>query len=400
MFDLYKKRLGVHGATPSNYLKNSHDEAVNASFCFDPNYKQCLINGYKIDTKFQRGSTTDVDDDRPYYYLEFRPDEPLLNVTYNNDGTPINPQIYIGAIIDMPEDHPLISDYDWWINRESDPKHRGCYITEDGTYYRRWMIADILRHEQDRKYIIQECDWCLNWIDANRVRHKQLGVMRVRNSYSSGIFEKYYMTQVEAQDSIWIPTTEETKTLTYDQRFLISDNELHPQAYKLSGVYTTKPVGLTRLILTQVVTESDDDFVNMLANGLSGYVDQIETPEVEEPDAPPLFYVTGSNNTEDVIFMDYDRNTFSVEITEPANDSVRHDYLYEWSVEPVDADSRSQQYFDAITLSDTTQSLCKIFVPLSLKLINKHLRVICNVTCVQTGEVKSHIWDALPIERS
>lgn len=396
MLELYRKRLSVHGATPSNYFQNSHDDIINASFVFDPNYKKCLLNGYQIDAKFQRGSTTDVDDDRPYYYLEFRPDEPMLSVTYNEDGTSVSPQVYIGAIIDMPEDHPLISDYDWWTNKETDPKHRGCYIAEDGTYYRRWMIADILRHEQDRKYIIQECDWCLNWIDANRVRHKQLGVMRVRNSYSNGIYEKYYMTQVEAQDSIWLPTTDETKTLTYDQRFLISDNELHPQAYKLSGIYTTKPVGLTRLILTQVVTESDDDFTNMLANGLSGYTDTTDIVEPEEPDVIPDFYVTGTNNTEDIIFMDYKRNIFNVEITE----SLQQDYLYEWIVEPVDADDRTQQYFDAITLSDITQNSCTIFVPYNYRLKNKHLRVICNITCVQTGEIKSCIWDNLPIEES
>ena len=399
MFDLYKKRLNVYGKTPSNYFKDSHDESVNASFCYDPNYKRCLLNGHPVDVKFQHGSTTDVDDDRPYYYLEFRPNEPLLGTTYDNDGMLVVPQICIGAILDMPEDHPLVSDYDWWAHREADPKYRGCYVAEDGTYYRRWMIVDILRHEQDRKYIILECDWCLNWI-VNGIRYKQLGIMRVRNSYSSGIYEKYYMTQVEAQDAIWLPTTDITKTLTYDQRFLISDNEQHPQAYKLSGVYTTKPVGMTRLILTQTVLEPDDDFSNMLANGLSGYTDVVEVPEVEEPDTSQLFYIVGSNSTEDVIFMDYDRNIFSIEVIEPANQSLKHDYSYEWVIEPVDADDTTQKYFDNITYSDTTQSSCTIFVPLSLKLINKCLRVICNITCIPTGEVKSCIWDNLPIERS
>lgn len=400
MFDLYKKRLAASGSTPSASFQSDHDNIINASFCYDPNYKKCLLNGRQIDAKFQLGSTTDVDDDRSYYYLEFRPDEPLLGVTYDDEALPIAPQIHIGAIVDIPERHPVISDYDWWTTREADPKYRGCYVAEDGTYYRRWMIADILRHEQDRKYIILECDWCLNWIDSNRIRHKQLGVMRVRNSYSSGIYEKYYMTQVEAQDSIWLPTTDEAKTLTYDQRFLISDNELHPQAYKLTGVYTTKPVGITRLILTQVVIETDDDFVNMLANGLSGYEEaDAEIPEVETPDTTQLFYVTGSNTTEDIIFMDYDRNTFNVEVSEPANTSLKQDYSYSWVVEPVDADDKSRQYFDTITIEET-QNVCTIFVPYSLKLITKHLRVICNVTCVQTGEVKSYTWDDLPIEES
>ena len=396
MFDLYRKRLSVSGSTQSDCFRADHDNIMNASFCHDPNYKKCLINGYTVDAKFQLGSTTDVDDDRSYYYLEFRPDEPLLGVTYNDDGTSILPQIRIGAIIDMPEKHPLVSDYDWWTTREADPQYRGCYVAEDGTYYRRWMIADILRHDQDRKYIILECDWCLNWIDSNRVRHKQLGVMRVRNSYSSGIYEKYYMTQVEAQDAIWLPTTDETKTLTYDQRFLISDNELHPQAYKLSGIYTTKPVGLTRLILTQVVTETDDDSENMLANGLSGYTEvtnDTNPPGVVVPSGE-LFYVTGSNNTEDTIFMDYNRNTFSIEVVEPSNESLKHDYSYDWIAEPIDID---QKYFNNITLS-ATQNTCKVFVPMSLKVINKHLRIICNVTCVQTGEVKSYIWDNLPID--
>lgn len=399
MFDLYKKRLNLYGKTPSNYFKDSHDESINASFCYDPNYKRCLLNGNYVDAKFQHGSITDVDDDRPYYYLEFRPDEPLLGITYDNQGTPVAPQIHVGTILDMPEDHPLVSDYDWWAHRESDQKYRGCYISEDGIYYRRWMIVNILHHEQDRKYIILECDWCLNWI-ADGVRHKQLGVMRVRNSYSSGIYEKYYMTQVEAQDAIWLPTTNMTKTLTYDQRFLISDNEQHPQAYKLSGVYTTKPIGMTRLILTQVTLEPDDDNSNMLANGLSEYVDESYIPEIDEPDTTQLFYLTGSNSTENIIFMDYDRNIFNIDVIEPSNQSLKHDYLYEWVIEPANADDKTQKYFDNITFSNTTQNSCTIFVPLSLKLINKYLRVICNVTCRQTGEVKSYIWDNLPIERS
>jgi hypothetical protein len=157
---------------------------------------------------------------------------------------------------------------------------------------------------------------------------------------------------------------------------------------------------MTRLILTQTVLEPDDDFSNMLANGLSGYTDVVEVPEVEEPDTSQLFYIVGSNSTEDVIFMDYDRNIFSIEVIEPANQSLKHDYSYEWVIEPVDADDTTQKYFDNITYSDTTQSSCTIFVPLSLKLINKCLRVICNITCIPTGEVKSCIWDNLPIERS
>lgn len=395
MFDLYKRRMAyTMGTSPSEAMRKAHDDVIDDSFVYDVAYKRCKINGEYVDAKFQLGSTTDVDDDKPYYRLQFRP-------SYN---------CKIGTIVDIPEDKYVESDYEWWEHREADPINRGCYIDEDGIHYRRWVIVDIPRDVQEQRYYIEECDWCLNWIaldkDGVRRRYKQLGAMRIRNSYSSGIYEKYYLTQIESQDAIWLPTNNITKTLYYDQRFLISDNELHPQAYKLSGVYTNHPVGMTKLILTQVVLEDEDDYENMLAGGKCPYyeADEIIVPEISIPDETQLFYLTGSNDADDIIYFD-NVITFTVKVTEPSNDSLKHDYDYKWSYTPLDSDERSDKYFNDTYITENVinetneESNYTIEIPYYTRLNNKHIRVQCDVTCVNNGEVKSFIWENLPLKR-
>lgn len=404
MFDLYKKRLNTFGVAPSNYHKNNHDEIVNDSFCFDPNYKRCLIDGFSVDAKFQVGSTSDIDDDKPYYQLEFRPSEPFKHrFKVNPDDEDFHePLIKMGTIIDIPEDDPIEDDYEWWENRESDRNYRACYTADDGIKYRRWMIVDISRQEQDRKFYIVECDWCAKWIVENpdtkrKQLYKQLGVCRIRNSYSSGIYEKYYFTAVEAQDAIWLPTNEKTKLIDYDQRFMISDNELHPQSYKVSAIYSTKPVGVMKFVLTHMVTETDDDYENMIANGESSYDEETYVPEIEEPDTTQSFYLTGTNDSDDAIYMNYDI-TFNVDIVEPSNESLKQTYSYDWSYSLVDDDGKLQAYLDDIVSSGSASKSYTIFVEPNTKLVNKKMQIVCNVTCKETGEIKSYVWDNLRIE--
>ena len=325
-----------------------------------------------------QGTTTDVDDDRPYYILQFRPHE-----THK-----------IGTIIDIPDNQVIQEDYDWWTMRENDPIYRGCYVDEDNIYYRRWMIVDISRDVQDVKYYIEECDWCLNWIgtdqDGIRRLYKQLGVIRIRNSYSNGIYEKYYLTQVESQDAIWLPTNALTKTLYYDQRFLVSDNEIHPQAYKLSGIYTNHPIGLTKLILTQVNLEDDDDYENMLANGLSGYEAVVEEPE----DIEGILSLTVTNkyaDADDSIYMGYDSEFVARlfkddEECNLALDIVNNVYDIQWEYSFVNTklDESFKNKLSAEVIDDV---FYKISCQKHSALLNEKINIKCTITGVLTGDV-------------
>ena len=379
MLELYKKRmLYMTGTTPSNSMKMIHDNIMNDSFIYDVDYKIFKIGDKYVDAKFMQGTTTDVDDDKPYYLLQFRPHE----------------NYKIGTIIDIPDDHVIQEDYDWWIAREDDSLNRGCYVDEDDIHYRRWMIVDVSRDTQEIKYYIEECDWCLNWVgldeDGIKRRRKQLGVIRIRNSYSNGIYEKYYLTQVESQDAIWLPTNDLTKTLYYDQRFLVSDNELHPQAYKLSGIYTNHPIGLTKLILTQVVLEEDDDYVNMLANGLSGY-----EPDVEEPeDVEGVLSLTVTNkyaDADDVIYMGYDSEFVAHlfdddEECDLALDIVNNVYNIQWEHSFVN--TKLDESFKNKLSAEIIDNVCyRISCQKHSSLLNEKINIKCTITGVLTGDV-------------
>lgn len=391
MLELYKKRMSyVTGNTPSDSMRMIHDDIINDSFIYNGNYRKCKIGDAYVDAKFIQGSTTDVDDDKPYYILQFRPHE-----SYK-----------VGTIIDIPDDQIIQEDYDWWIAREKDPVNRGCYVDEDGIHYRRWMVVDVSRDIQDTKYYIEECDWCLTWIGIDefgvKKLRKQLGVMRIRNSYSSGIYEKYYLTQVESQDAIWLPTTSITKMLYYDQRFLISDNEIHPQAYKLSGIYTNHPVGLTKLILTQVVLEADDDYENMIANGLSGY--EIEVEELEDVESSlSLVIENTSEYYDDKIYMNDDTEFVARlfngdEECNLALDIRNNVYTIQWDYSFVNEDLNGSCK-DKLSAEVVDNVFYKVHCSNYGGIFNKKIKIICTITGVLTGEVITAECSNISIKR-
>ena len=63
----------------------------------------------------------------------------------------------------------------------------------------------------------------------------------------------YEFTQPENQTMVWLPTNEDTKTITYDIRTLISNNDIHPIAWSVSKVEDTLPIGITKVTLAQTL---------------------------------------------------------------------------------------------------------------------------------------------------
>ena len=61
----------------------------------------------------------------------------------------------------------------------------------------------------------------------------------------------YYVQSVENQLKAVLPTNSDTNTLTYNERFIISDNPLRRVAWEISKVENTTTFGLTKLTFTQ-----------------------------------------------------------------------------------------------------------------------------------------------------
>ena len=50
------------------------------------------------------------------------------------------------------------------------------------------------------------------------------------------VMHMYEFTTPENQTMVWLPTNEDTKTITYNIRTLISNNDIHPIAWSVSKI--------------------------------------------------------------------------------------------------------------------------------------------------------------------
>ena len=261
MLELYKKRMNYNKTGRYDYgsaIREQNNEIFESIFEQDSAYIKCRINGEDVEARFYYGSSGDVNKDEPRFNLQFR-----SGIHYR-----------IGTIVSIEEEEYDESEYEYWEREDIDD--RPCYI-EDGIHYRRWLIVNKTKELQFRKYYILPCDWCLKWIYNGKL-YKQVGVMRIRSSYSSGIYQQYQLTTMEAQDGIWLPMNENTANLGMDQRVMIGDYvSLNPQSYKVTDYYSNHPIGILKLTLYRVETDPSDDKINLIANGI-GFEEPVEEP--------------------------------------------------------------------------------------------------------------------------
>lgn len=58
-----------------------------------------------------------------------------------------------------------------------------------------------------------------------------------------------------------VPANLETKTIDYNVRFMLSDNDIYPKTYEISKVLDTFPLGVIECTLTQTLYNQHTDFV-------------------------------------------------------------------------------------------------------------------------------------------
>ena len=190
---------------------------------YDQSMKEILDknnNPVKLEFKFIKTKTFTIDKDLVEYWIQFK--------------TGINPEI----------------DFD----TSEDQRHRlGYYIdiwNDNTKEINKWMIVGKDESEFDR-YNVLECNWIFEWIDHNRNYHKCLGCLRNQNSYNSGIWTSDFTTTVEDQMKFIVPANDETKTIDYNIRFMLSDNDMIPKTYEISKILDTFPLGTIQCTLAQ-----------------------------------------------------------------------------------------------------------------------------------------------------
>jgi hypothetical protein len=251
MFEQYKSRMAHRGTNMSEMLRMQSNMVVEQTWDRDPNYRRVYVvkvdSGLPkvteqhelIDVKFNVETYQRLTSDEPAYLLQFR-----------HGAEKRNADIAIGSYVYMEDE-----DGDWkW-----------------------WLLVALDERPQFRQYHILETNWTLRWVVDNKI-HSCLAVQRYQNSYSSGLQSGSRITGVDDMTSIWVPTNTSTQTITYNQRFLISDVGRKPAlCYEVSKISDTSPIGLIKFSLTQTTFNEETDNVDMMiADYWASYIEPTE----------------------------------------------------------------------------------------------------------------------------
>lgn len=256
MFETYKNRMTYRGKNMSEMLRMQSNMVIEQTWDRDPNFRQVYVvkvnNGLPevtaehelIDVKFNVKSYQTITSDEVAYMLQFR-----------HGAEKQNSDIDIGSYVYMED--------------------------EDGEW-KWWLLVHLDERPQFRQYQILECNWTLGWVVNNKIYHC-LAVQRVQQSYNSGSWDGDRLTFTDNVTSVWLPTNNDTLTIGYNQRFLISDEKRFPPiCYQTSKIEDTQPIGLTKLKFTQeTFNPTTDNYELMLADYYSSSITP-EAPSVEE----------------------------------------------------------------------------------------------------------------------
>lgn len=239
MFEHYKSRMAHRGSNMSEMLRMQSNMVIEQTWDRDPNYRRVYVvkvarglpivtdKHELIDVKFNVDTYQKVGSDEPAYHLQFR-----------HGAEKRNADIGVGSYIYMED--------------------------EDGIW-KWWMITGLDERPQFRQYTINECNWELGWVLDGKIYH-QLGVLR---SGSGDIDDNSYTSIVNGVLSIWLPTTEDSVLIGYNQRFLISDTmRTIPLAWEVSHIEDANPFGITKLKMKQTTFDDAHDSAELM---LAGY---------------------------------------------------------------------------------------------------------------------------------
>lgn len=208
---------------------------------------------------FESKSTYNAGGEEPTYYLTFRPED-MRNHKY----------ITVGAYVSLPNVNGDIEN---------------------------WMIVHIDDDNLRQKCQILKCNRKLHWINNGSI-YACLGILR-GGSDAEGIETNGQLSLVDNDIYFWAPTNVDINTITYDTRFLISnEGRFPPLAWKVTAIKDMGPIGLTRFCLSQdLYNDANDNPELMIADYFTSEIEPTPVdPEVELAGTAAITY-NGSKPT-------------------------------------------------------------------------------------------------------
>lgn len=287
---LFLRRMHGSPTLGTKVLRDSNIY-MNHLFTRDVNYKRGFLYDEncekleQVDYKYQYHTDYTIAKDRVEFYAQFRPYfHPEIKYA-KGDGVE-----RFGFYLDVPNDVGIVD---------------------------KWLICGRNDTISFARYNILKCNWTFNWIIDGEIFHA-LGCLRNRNNYNSGVWSDGFVTSVENEALFIVPTNQITKTIDYDARFMLSDNEIHPRVYAVSKLEDTFPAGLTKVTLVQ---EHYDPAADNPKLKICGYYKNAITP-IEPPrkhwnavlvvqGTVPRLHKAGSMRTVTAIIKDDNGNTIT-----------------------------------------------------------------------------------------
>ena len=251
MFEAYKNRMAHSGRNTSEMLRMQSNMVVEQTWDRDPNYRQVYVvkvdSGLPsvtvkhelIDAKFNVKTYANITSDEPAYLLQFRHGEEKRH-----------PEIGIGSYVYMADEDGA---WKWWMIQ---------YLDELPTF---------------RQYYILECNYTFKWITEGKI-YSCLGVQRIQQSYNSGSWDGDRFGFVDNITSAIMPTNNDTVTIGYNHRFMITDSRRTiPLVWAVSKIEDSTPFGLTEFKFTQETYAPTLDNKELM---ICNYYDSSIEPEV------------------------------------------------------------------------------------------------------------------------
>lgn len=265
MFEHFKNRMAHRGGNMSEMIRVQSSMVVEQTWDRDPNYRRVYVVKVNrglpevttthelIDVKFNVKTYSDINSDEPSYWMQFR-----------HGAEKHNPEIGVGSYVYMAD--------------------------EDGEW-KWWMILHLDERPQFRQYQILECNYTFKWITDGKI-YSCLGIQRVQQSYNSGSWDGDRFTFVDNITSAILPTNDDTITIGYNHRFMISDPRREtPLVWAVSKVEDSTPVGITELKFTQETYSPILDNKKLM---ICNYYDSNIEPEIhdDEAEVKPIASIT------------------------------------------------------------------------------------------------------------
>lgn len=260
MLDGYRIRMNTLGLNEGESRRRNSQKIMDASWMRDAATKPVYVKWV------DKGLPVVDDDDIPVYakfnvksYHNITGDEIAYLLQFRLDDLKNRPDIKVGSYVQIKNE---MDEPEWWIITHFDDR------------------------TQFRQFSILKCLWTYKWVsvkDGHRVIHECLGAPRNQSSYNSGEWLEYVFSVPENQHIAMLPTNDDTRTIQYATRFLISDPERRPViAWKVSKIMSGFNGDVTKFTMTQEQFNAAKDNADlMIANYYQSAVEP-EAPEMEE----------------------------------------------------------------------------------------------------------------------